>query len=66
MERLFPDEVARERVWKFINHYSHNTTLTSSLVIPDVSECKAVVRSCLKAVQDWDADYFADIESEIM
>jgi wobble nucleotide-excising tRNase len=65
MERIFPDEVARERVWKFINHYSHNTTITRSLTIPDTSECKAVVQACLKAVHDWDSDYFTDLEVEV-
>jgi len=65
MERIFPNEVVRERVWKFINHYSHNTTITRSLTIPDTSECKAVVQACLKAVQDWDADYFRDLEAEV-
>ena len=65
MERIFADEVVRERVWKFINHYSHNTTITRSLTIPDTSECKAVVQACLKAVQDWDADYFKDLEAEV-
>lgn len=65
MERLFPDPVQRERVWKFINYYSHNTTLTRSLTIPDISECKDVVAACLKAVKDWDVDYFADLEKEV-
>jgi wobble nucleotide-excising tRNase len=66
MTKLFPNEIERERVWKFINHYSHNTTITRSLTIPDTSECKAVVKACLKAVLDWDADYFADLEAEII
>jgi len=65
MERLFSDEVERERVWKFINHYSHNTTITRSLTIPDTSECKAVVEACLKAVRAWNSAYFADLEAEI-
>lgn len=65
MERLFADDVERERVWKFINHYSHNTTITRSLTIPDTSECKAVVQACLKAVREWDADYFKDLETEV-
>jgi wobble nucleotide-excising tRNase len=65
MDRLFEDPVVRERVWKFINHYSHNTTVTRSLTIPDTSECKAVVQACLKAVQLWDADYFKDLEAEV-
>lgn len=65
MERLFPEPIERERVWKFINYYSHNTTITRSLTIPDVSECKDIVAACLKAVKDWDADYFADLEKEV-
>lgn len=65
MERLFSDPVERERVWKFINYYSHNTTITRSLTIPDTSECKAVVHACLKAVSEWNAQYYADLESEI-
>jgi len=65
MERIFTDEVTRERVWKFINHYSHHTTITRSLTIPDVSECKAVVQTSLSAVKEWDADYFKDLEEEV-
>ena len=65
MSKLFPNEIERERVWKFINHYSHNTTITRSLTIPDTSECKAVVQACLKAVRDWDTDYFNDLEAEV-
>jgi len=66
MTKLFPDEVERERVWKFINQYSHNTSITRSLTIPDMSECKAVVQACLKAVRAWDADYFSDLEAEVI
>jgi hypothetical protein len=65
LPKLFPNAIERERVWKFINHYSHNTTITRSLTIPDTSECKAVVQACLKAVRDWDADYFKDLEAEV-
>jgi wobble nucleotide-excising tRNase len=66
MPRLFPDEIERERVWKFINHYSHNTSVIRSLTIPDMGECKAVVQACLKAVREWDADYFQDLETEVI
>ena len=65
MARLFISEVERERVWKFINHYSHNTTITRSLTIPDTSECKAIVSACLRAVRHWNADYYADLEKEV-
>ena len=65
MTRLFTNEVERERVWKFINHYSHNTTILRSLTIPDMSECIAVVEACLNAVRTWDDEYFADLEKEV-
>lgn len=65
MERLVPDDVERERVLKFINYYSHNTTITRSLIIPDISECRPVVTACLTAVKKWNSDYFKDIETEV-
>jgi len=65
LDRLFPDEVVRERVWKFMNDYSHNTTVIRSLTIPDTSECRAVVDACLAAVRSWDEAYFADLEFEV-
>ena len=65
MKKVFPNEIERERVWKFINQYSHNTSVTRSLTIPDISECKAVVQGCLKAVRDWNVEYFNDLEAEV-
>ena len=65
LERLFPDVIERERVWKFINHYSHQTNVMRSLTLPDISECRAVVSSCLNAVRSWNGQYFQDLESEI-
>jgi hypothetical protein len=65
MDRLFADAIERERVWKFINQYSHQTTVMRSLTIPDVGECVAVVNACLNAVRVWDNEYFRDLESEI-
>lgn len=64
--RLIPDPVQRERVWKFINDYSHNQSLNRSLAIPDVSECKEIVSACLKAVEDWDDDYFNDLKTAVL
>ncbi|MCP4545935.1 MAG: AAA family ATPase [bacterium] len=63
--RILPDEIVRERVWKFINHYSHQRTITRSLTIPDTSECCAVVAACLKAVNEWNNDYYKDLLSEV-
>lgn len=65
MVRIFTDEIERERVWKFINHYSHNNSITRSLTIPDTSECATVVHSCLKAVQAWNGEYFHDLVTEV-
>jgi wobble nucleotide-excising tRNase len=65
MDRLFPDAVARERVWKFVNSYSHNRTSVGSLLVPDISECVSVVDACLAAVKRWNATYFDELVSEI-
>lgn len=58
MEKLFADAGERERVWKFINHYSHNTSMTRSLTVPDTSECKAVLTSCLEAVKRRNKEHY--------
>lgn len=65
MSRLFTDPIERERVSKFINNYSHNTSIIRALTVPDVSECKAVVTACLNCVRQWDAQYFQDLETSI-
>jgi wobble nucleotide-excising tRNase len=65
MERIFPDAVVRERVWKFINHYSHNTTVNRSLNLPDLNECKAIIKDCLNAVRNWNLVYYNDLEAEV-
>ena len=64
-KKFFPDPIERERVLKFVNHYSHQTSVMRSLTIPDASECKSVVDSCLKAVHEWNDAYFEDLKSEI-
>lgn len=65
MPRFIPNDVERERVLKFINDYSHNRNMSRSLQIPDMSECKAVVQACLKAVESWNPDYYKDLEAEV-
>ena len=64
-ERIFSDDIMRERVWNFINVYSHGKGITHSLAIPDISECRTVIQACLNAIQGWDADYYADLEEAI-
>lgn len=61
LPRFIPDPVQCERVWRFITDYSHNNSLNRSLVIPDISECKVVVSTCLGAVQRWNEDYYKDL-----
>jgi wobble nucleotide-excising tRNase len=61
LPRLIADEVQRERVWKFINDFSHNNSLNRSLAIPDVSECRVVVEACLNAVKRWSDAYYHDL-----
>lgn len=64
-DSIFQDAVVKERVWKFINHYSHQTNEMRSITIPDMSECDAVVKACLTAVRAWNEKYFLALESEI-
>lgn len=65
LPKLFDDPVEAEKVYKFINTFSHNTTINRALVIPDYGECKSMVGSCLNCVRRWDADYFHDLEESI-
>ena len=65
MARLFPNEVERERVWRFVNYFSHNTTITRSLSIPDLSECRTVVASVIALIKRWNEDYFNDLQEEV-
>jgi wobble nucleotide-excising tRNase len=65
LDRLFDDPTERERVWKFINNFSHNTSMTRTLIVPELSECKEIVGACLNSVRRWDPDYFRDLESSI-
>jgi len=65
MDRLFKDPIERERVRKFINNYSHNNSIIRALIVPDLSECKAVVAACINCVRNWDARYFLDLETSI-
>jgi hypothetical protein len=50
---------------RFINNFSHNTSIIRALIVSDVSECKAVVTACLNCVRSWDTQYFQDLEASI-
>jgi len=66
MPSLFPDEIMRERVWKFINNYSHNNSIHRSLIIPDMSECRTIIADCLDSVKNWDEEYFKCLQEEVI
>jgi hypothetical protein len=66
LPRLFDDPVEAERVWKFVNNFSHNTSLTRSLIIPELGECKAVVTACLNSVKRWDLDYYRELQESLL
>lgn len=61
MRDIFPQEVSRERVWRFINYYSHNRSITAATNFPDTSECLGVVRICLESVRLWDQRHFDEL-----
>lgn len=65
LPKLFDDPVEAEKVYKFINTFSHNTTITRALVVPDYGECKSMIISCLNCIRRWDPDYFRDLEESI-
>jgi wobble nucleotide-excising tRNase len=62
LDRIIGDPVERERVLRFVHHYSHNTTVTRALIVPEMSECRAVARVCLDAVQNWDPRHYQFLE----
>lgn len=55
---LIDDETERNKVYKFVNEYSHNESTTRSLVFPDFCECSEVVKSVLKAVETKDQKHY--------
>ena len=62
---MFVDGVEREQVWKFINQYSHNTSLPRSLLFPDLSECIQVVRLIIERADEMDPKHFETLRDEI-
>lgn len=58
LPKLIEDEAERNKVYKFLNEYSHNESATRSLVFNDFSECSEVVKAVLKAVESQDKDHY--------
>ncbi len=55
---LIDDETERNKVYKFVNEYSHNESTTRSLVFHEFSECSEVVKAVLKAVEAKDQKHY--------
>lgn len=64
MAHLFPDDVEKERVWKFVNHYSHNTSLLRSLNFPDFGESRSLVGLILERARGFDPEHIRALEEE--
>lgn len=58
LTKLIEDEAERNKVYKFLNEYSHNESATRSLVFNDFSECNEVVKAVLRAVEVKDKDHY--------
>jgi wobble nucleotide-excising tRNase len=58
LDCLISDQIVRERVWKFINQYSHNTSLPRSLNFPDLKECTDIVEIVINAVKNMDKQHY--------
>lgn len=58
LDFIIDDDVDREKVWKFVNYYSHNTTMIKSLVFPNMEECKDVVRIVLESLEKKDKEHY--------
>ena len=65
LPELIDNEVHRERVWKFINQYSHNSSLPRSLNFPEFDECVDVIKIAVEAVRNKDLEHFDILVDEI-
>ncbi|QOJ07913.1 MAG: AAA family ATPase [Planctomycetia bacterium] len=64
LDYLIDDKVTKERILKFIHHYSHNNSLPRSLNFPDLKECCEVVGVVIETIKQKDVAHFeALIES---
>jgi len=58
LPKLIDDDTERNKVYKFLNEFSHNESATRSLIFPDFSECSEVVKAVLGAVEAKDKDHY--------
>ena len=64
LSKLIEDHISHDKVLKFINQYSHNTSLPRSLNFSDFAECREVVGIVLKAVKNKDEEHFNVLVAE--
>ncbi|MFC1462146.1 AAA family ATPase [Verrucomicrobiota bacterium] len=58
LKELIHDDVSRDKVLKFTDHYSHQTSLPRSLHFPDLNECLAVLTIVFDALEKKDKEHF--------
>jgi len=65
LANIVQDEQKKEAIVKFVNHYSHNRTLSRSLWFPDLAECKYVVATILDIVKAEDRRHYDALVEEV-
>jgi len=58
LSKLIDDNIERERVLKFIHHFSHDASLLRTLYFPDLQECVDVVGMVLRAIENKDKEHY--------
>lgn len=58
LEFLIEDKIVRERVLKFIHHYSHGNSMSRALNFPDLQECTDIVKIVIDSVENKDKTHF--------
>ena len=62
---LIKDQIACDKIDKFINQFSHNQSLPRSLDFPPLSDCEDVIDTVLKAVESKDKEHYDVLVAEI-
>jgi len=59
------DEIKTDKIQKFVDQYSHNTSLPRSLMFPDLSECRECMTIIIDRLKSYDQDHFDYLVAEI-
>lgn len=65
LSSLICDNINKEKVIKFIDHYSHNASLPRSLKFPDLGECRDVVAIVIESIDKKDKEHYDCLIGEI-